>query len=432
MATAVVGLQFGDEGKGKLIDLLSSDFKHIIRAQGGNNAGHSVIVNGVEHHFHLVPSGILYPHTTCYLGAGVVIDPEGLEKELSTLKQHNIPFQGRLFISQYAHIVFPHHKQLDIAQEKNRKNAIGTTGKGIGPCYSDRISRVGMRVIDLLDTNHFNKMYPPLLDYVNQRLEMLGAPLVETEDFLSICESYRELLSPFVKDFEQEMLHQVDPGLILLEGAQGAFLDSTFGTYPYVTSSSTTVSGLCLGSGLPPTSLSNVVGVAKAYSTRVGNGPLVSEFESHEETILGSHKQVRETGTTTGRNRRMGWLDLVMLRYAVHLNGVNSLAVTKLDILDHLDEIKLCIAYEIDGEVTTKFPASLSNLESAKPVYETFKGWKTSTKDCKNIDDLPERAIEYLLKIEEYCSCKIQFLSVGPERERVITSLDLTKVNSKV
>ncbi|PCI94073.1 adenylosuccinate synthase [Candidatus Aerophobetes bacterium] len=427
MASAIIGLQFGDEGKGKVIDLLSPDFTHIVRAQGGNNAGHSVIANGKEYHFHLIPSGVLYSHTKCYLGAGVVIDPEGLEKELLQLEKDRINIEGRLFISKYAHVVFPFHKILDKANELKKNSSIGTTGKGIGPCYTDRAARVGMRVADLLDEAVFEKMAKALLENKNKQLAMLGCDLLDAKAFYVTCEYYKKLLKPFACDIEQKIFYNIDPSKVLLEGAQGTFLDGLYGTYPFVTSSNTCMAGVCLGSGFPPRAIKEVIGVVKAYTTRVGNGFLVTEFEDVEKSILGDNSSAREKGTTTGRDRRMGWLDLVMLRYAIRLNGVTSLALTKLDILDHLEKIKICTSYEIGGVHSEIFPASTTELESSKPVYEILDGWMSSTKECKEQDDLPEKALNYLARIEEFCEVPIKIVSVGPEREKVIRSCDLTK-----
>ncbi|MCH9630543.1 MAG: Adenylosuccinate synthetase [Chlamydiia bacterium] len=428
MASAIVGLQFGDEGKGKVIDLLSPDFTHIVRAQGGNNAGHSVIANDKEYHFHLIPSGVLYKHTKCYLGAGVVIDPEGLENELLQLKEDQVNIEGRFFISKYAHVVFPFHKLLDKASERKKSSsAIGTTGKGIGPCYTDRAARVGMRVADLLDEVVFESMSKTLLESKNKQLSLLGCDPVDASSFYEACAHYKKLLKPFASDVEQDIFYDIDPSKVLLEGAQGTFLDGLFGTYPFVTSSNTCMAGVCLGSGFPPTAIRSVIGVVKAYTTRVGNGFLVTEFEEEEKGVLGDNVSVRETGTTTGRDRRMGWLDLVMLRYAIRLNGVTSLALTKLDILDHVEEIKICTAYEIGGTHSEIFPASTTELKSAKPVYEKFDGWVSSTKECKKQDDLPEKALNFLARIEEFCEVPIKIVSVGPEREKVIQSCDLSK-----
>ncbi|MCI5052499.1 MAG: adenylosuccinate synthetase [Simkaniaceae bacterium] len=369
----IVGLQWGDEGKGKIIDVLSSAATHIVRGQGGHNAGHTVIVSGEEFHFHLIPSGILYEHTRCYLGAGVVIDPNHLRKEIAQLEERGIPIKDRLFISPYSHVITQEHIDRD-----ERENAhLGTTKRGIGPCYTDRAARTGMRFFDYL-------------------------------------QKHEDPLSSYLAPVEQMLDDAYDAGEeILIEGAQGALLDLYFGTYPYVTSSNTIAAGVCLGSGLPPLALDQVIGVIKAYQTRVGAGPFPTE------EAFATPTEIREVGVSTGRDRRIGWFDAPLARFAIRRNGVNSLALTKLDILDSLEEIKICVAYDFGGERLDFPPPS---LEDVKPLYISMPGWQTSTTGMRQFDELPENAQNYIRKLEELCKMPISLLSVGPAREQMLRS----------
>src|SRR3990167_5385294 len=333
---AIVGLQWGDEGKGKVIDLLSERAQHIVRAQGVNNAGHTVIVAGKEYRFHLVPSGILYPHTKCYIGGGTVVDLPSLLGEFETLRKHGVPFEGRLFLSLYAHLVFPWHRLLDkLAEAAKGKEAVGTTGRGIGPCYVDRVNRLGIRVADLLDEKEFTRKLQIALEGKNRELEnMYGhAPLEFDpiyEEYLGYAKNIREFAAP-VEEMVASALKKEDR--ILFEGAQGTFLDVGFGTYQFVTSSCTLSGGLAMGAGVGPSAIKQTIGIAKAYTTRVGNGPMPTEMNQEELSRFRSHDVAREIGTTTGRKRRIGWLDTCLLRQAIRLNGVHSLALMKLDVL---------------------------------------------------------------------------------------------------
>lgn len=416
---AVVGMQWGDEGKGKVIDLLSEKAEHIARAQGGNNAGHTIVAEGKEFRFHLIPSGILYPHTKCYIGGGTVLDPASFLDEIEGLKRAKINFDRRLFISQYAHIILPYHRLFDQLAEKNRgKSAVGTTGRGIGPCYSDRVNRIGIRMIDLISPDVFCKKLEEALAWKNLELEKIyGGSALNLESILEEYHHFANQLRPYVAPVEEMLYHAAKKNeKILFEGAQGALLDVTFGTYPFVTSSCTLSGGICSGFGFGPSGIQKSIGVVKAYTTRVGNGPLPTELKQEELALFPDHFASRETGTTTGRKRRMGWFDAVLLKHTICLNGVDSLALTKLDILDDLDEIKICIGYK--GH--SSFPALSDDLTSANPLYETHQGWKESTKNIKVYEELPINAKKYLRRIEELCGVPISIVSVGPDREKTI------------
>jgi adenylosuccinate synthase len=415
----VIGMQWGDEGKGKVIDLLSEEAKHIARAQGGNNAGHTIVVKGQEFRFHLIPSGILYPHTRCYIGGGTVIDPASLLQEMESLKSHGISYMKRLFISHYAHIVLPYHRLVDQLQEKKKgKDAVGTTGLGIGPCYTDKISRCGLRFADLLNKEIFRSKLEAGLQLKNEELEKLyDHPPLDVEEIFTTYLGYAEKLAPFVAPVE-ELLHKAlaKGEKVLFEGAQGALLDVTFGTYPFVTSSCTLSGGIPAGLGIGPSKIDQTVGVTKAYTTRVGNGPFPTELAEKELALFPDHTTSREVGTTTGRKRRIGWLDLFLLRHTICLNGADTLALTKLDILDGLEEIKICVGYK----GFSFFPATLEELAKAEPIYEVHPGWKRSTSDIRVYDDLPSEAKAYIRRIEEFCEVSISLVSVGPAREKTL------------
>ncbi len=415
----VIGLQWGDEGKGKVIDLLSERARHIARAQGGNNAGHTIIAQGQEYRFHVIPSGIIYPHTNCYIGGGVVIDPASLFIELNELGKHKINFEDRLFLSRYAHVVMPYHRLLDQLAEKARgAAAVGTTGRGIGPCYADKVSRYGIRIADFLQPKIFHARLEAALSFKNKELQDVyaHAPL----ELGPIFEAYLKLaerLKPFSAPVEEMLFDASKKGdRILFEGAQGALLDNTFGTYPFVTSSCTLAGGICSGAGVGPSFIDQTIGVAKVYTTRVGHGPLPSELKPEELARFPDHSAAREIGTTTGRKRRIGWLDTFLLKYAICLSGVDSLALTKLDILDELDTIKICTGYKH----CHSFPATLEELQAAEPIYETHPGWKQSTRGAQVFRDLPGAAKAYIRRIEELCGVRTALVSVGPEREKTL------------
>lgn len=424
----VVGAQWGDEGKGKMIDILSEQAKYVVRSQGGNNAGHTISVRGEEYRFHLIPSGILYPHTLCFVGGGVALDPESFLKEVAELEAKSINVQGRLFLSPYAHVLFSYHRELDKLQEKRKgANAIGTTGRGIGPCYTDKTARIGIRICDLIDPQALRKVLKPVLDMKNSELEKLfQAPVLDFERLYVEYTAFGAKIAPFVTDVEAKLARALQEGeTMLFEGAHGTFLDTTFGTYPFVTSSSTLAAGICAGAGIGPTYIDHTLGVVKAYTTRVGNGPLPTALTAEEESKFLNHDQAREVGTTTGRKRRLAWFDAPLVRRAVQLNGVDSMAVTKLDILDSLAEIKICTGYKLDGKELSYFPASSEVLARVEPIYETHKGWLQSTKDATTFEDLPELARSYLARIEELCEAPISFISTGPERHQTLILGDL-------
>jgi len=418
-SVAVIGMQWGDEGKGKIIDLLSENAQHIARAQGGNNAGHTVVAQGQEFRFHLIPSGILYSHTRCYLGGGIVIDPPSLLAELDDLSRHGVPYVKRLYISLYAHVVLPYHRLIDQLLEKEKgAAAVGTTGRGIGPCYTDKVGRCGIRVADLLNPSVFSAKLQANLAMKNRELERLyGHSPLEFMPIFQEYTSYRERLAPFAAPVEELLFAAAKKGeKILFEGAQGTLLDITFGSYPFVTSSCTLSGGICAGLGFGPSKVDRVIGVAKAYTTRVGNGPLPTELSKEEEAFFPDHGASREMGTTTGRKRRRGWLDAFLLRHAMCLNGVDTLALTKLDILDDLDEIKICTGYKH----CKTFPATVEELSCAIPIYESHPGWKKSTREVRVYEDLPHLAKAYVRRIEELSEVPISLISVGPEREKTL------------
>lgn len=424
----VVGTQWGDEGKGKIIDLLTDKAQHIIRAQGGNNAGHTIKIGEEEFKLHLVPSGILHPHTMCYIGAGTVVDPKVLINEIEGLNKRGIVTEGRLWISPAAHIIFPYHCLIDtLLEDKKGERRIGTTGRGIGPCYVDKANRLGIRMGELTRKDLFPKLLKSVVTLKNEELQKLydHAP-INLQQLQEEYEGYAEKLSSYVAPVEQ-MVHDAieNKENILFEGAQGTFLDSTLGTYPFVTSSNTLAGGITVGSGVGPSHINHTVGVIKAYTTRVGNGPLPSEVS--DENVFIEHRTAREYGTTTGRRRRVGWFDAVLARTAVNLNGLQSLALTKLDILDHLKTINICVGYEIDGQVHNSFPYLAEDLSKVKPVYESVPGWQSPTSTMKSIEDLPANAKHYIERIEELCKIPVSILSFGPERERTFTIHDVFK-----
>jgi adenylosuccinate synthase len=419
-AIAVIGMQWGDEGKGKVVDLLSESAVHIARAQGGNNAGHTVVVSGVDYRFHLIPSGILYPHTKCYIGGGTVVDPKSLLEEIEALRHHGIHYEKRLFISPYAHVIFPYHRILDELAEGVQ--AIGTTKRGIGPCYVDKVGRLGLRIGDLVAKDTFPGKLAKTLHWKNLELERLhGHAPLPIEEIVSEYLLYADRLMPFVAPVE-EMLYKASRNgeKILLEGAQGSLLDITFGTYPFVTSSCTIAGGIPSGLGMGPTRIDRVIGVTKAYTTRVGNGPFTTELSREELGLFPDHIAAREIGVTTGRKRRIGWFDAPLMRHTIQLNGADSLAIMKLDILDQLDEIKICVGYKIGREEIRTFPATIEELAEVRGVYETALGWKCAIGSVHLYDELPHAAKSYIRRIEELCGVSVGLVSVGPSRDQTI------------
>lgn len=416
---AVVGMQWGDEGKGKVIDLLSEQAQHIARAQGGNNAGHTIIAQGKEYRFHLVPSGIIYPHSQCYIGGGTVIDPGAFLSELQELEKNRIAFADRLLISPYAHVVMPYHRVLDRLSEKAKGDkAVGTTGRGIGPCYSDKVNRCGIRLADLCDQAAFRGKLESALTWKNEEMgRFYGHDSLIFDAIYDEYQGYAQKIAPLLGPVE-ELLYKAlrKKEKVLFEGAQGALLDVTFGTYPFVTSSCTLAGGICSGLGVGPSLVEQTIGVAKAYTTRVGNGPMPTELKAEELSLFPEHSSARELGTTTGRKRRIGWLDTFLLRHTAALNGIDFLGVTKLDILDGLPEIKICTGYKRHAH----FPVAEHELCDAQPIYETHVGWMQSTRDIVHYRDLPKNAKAYLRRIEELCEVSIGLVSVGPDREKTI------------
>ena len=398
MNVVVMGAQWGDEGKGKIVDYLAEEAKYVCRFAGGANAGHTIVVDGKKYALHQVPSGILYPNKTVFLGSGMVIDPEALFNELQMLSDSGINWEGRVFISDRAHIVLPGYREMDKQCDAARKRPIGTTGRGIGTTYSQKSERDGIRLADL--------------DWEEKMADLDQAD----KDFLA---PYMDRLLSMRIDIAAKMW-EIRNEKVLFEGAQGAMLDLDSGTYPYVSSGASCSAGASTGSGIGPRALDKIYGVFKAYQTRVGNGPMPTEFNAESEGELCDY--VRNTGNefgvTTGRARRCGYLDLVALRYACHVNSIDSLVLTHLDVYDDMDEIEACIAYEIDGELVTDFPTSIPALNKAKPVLQKFKGWKQSIKELSKYSKLPKEAKEYVDFIEDYTGTKVGIVSVGPDRNQ--------------
>lgn len=419
--TVIVGSQWGDEGKGKIVDVLAEEVEIVARYQGGANAGHTVHVGDEEFVLHQIPSGILHPRRRCLLGNGVVLDPFQLFEELDALIARGVDVDGRVGVSWRAHLLLPYHKILDRAAELGRgTERIGTTGRGIGPAYEDKVARQGIRVADLRSAERAERLLRAAAARVNRRLEgMDSEERVDADRLVDEVLAIRDRLLGLALETGAVIQESIEAGdHVLLEGAQGALLDVDHGTYPYVTSSNTTAGGAALGVGIGPTALDAVVGVVKAYTTRVGEGPLPTELPSPMQ------EQVRELGgeygATTGRPRRCGWFDAVVVRYAARVNGLTGLAVTKLDVLDTLPELKIAVGYRAEGEVLDDFPADLSLLAEAEPVYETVPGWQTSTADARRWEDLPEGARAYLRRIEELTRVPIWYVSVGTRRDQII------------
>lgn len=416
----MIGAQWGDEGKGKITDLLSRSADVVVRSQGGVNAGHTVVVAEKTFKLHLIPSGILYPKTECIIGSGTVIDPQVLIEEIEQLKALGVTVDN-LYISQTAHITMPYHRKIDLASEESRgEYKIGTTGRGIGPTYADKSERTGIRVLDLMNSDHLHKQLGWTIDYKNVILEKLyNLPPLDSEKVIEEYLKYAEYLKPFVVDSSLKIYEAVkEKKNILFEGAQGTLLDLDHGTYPYVTSSNPIAGGACVGAGVGPTTIDRVIGVAKAYTTRVGEGPFPTELNDGVGQLLGD--KGAEFGTTTGRRRRCGWFDAVIGRYAVRINGLDCLAITKLDVLDELEEIKVCVAYEIDGETCNHFPTNASYFANCKPIYQTLPGWQESTTRCRSLSDLPKNALNYLKYMAELMKVPIAIVSVGPGRDQTI------------
>ena len=421
----VVGMQWGDEGKGKIVDYLTEQVDMVVRHQGGNNAGHTVVVKGHTTILHLLPSGILHPGRVCVIGNGTVLDPAVLVQEIEGVAEAGHDLEGRLFISDCAHIIMPYHKRFDGAQERFRGSGkIGTTGRGIGPAYADKADRLGIRFGDLIDIDAFKAKLEKLLEYKNALLK--GAfeeePL-NLDEIVNEYVPYAEKLRPFVADGVSIVHDALRSGKrIMFEGAQGTMLDIDHGTFPYVTSSTTVAGGVCAGAGVGPSVVKGVVGIVKAYTTRVGSGPFPTEETG--ETGEQLRKEGHEFGATTGRPRRCGWLDLVQLRRAVLLNGTTSLVLTKADVLSAFETIRICTAYDCDGRQVEMFPSQTSDLERVTPVYEEWPGWGADLENCRSWDELPSSAQAYFQRIEELAGVPVSIVSVGPGREQTILRSD--------
>ena len=419
MNTIICGLQWGDEGKGKIVDFLTEEADLVIRGQGGNNAGHTVIAKGKKYVLHLIPSGILWDKQ-CVIGNGVVMDPIGLCKEIESLEAEGVAITPeRLLISDRAHVVLPYHRELDAAREMSLGDKkIGTTKRGIGPTYADKANRIGLRLADFRDPAKAKELITIRLEEANRTLAYHDLPTFETEKVFAEVEVAIDRLRPHFANVIP-IVHSSwkNKETILFEGAQGTFLDIDFGTYPFVTSSNTTSGGTCTGSGMPPHAIDRVVGVCKAYTTRVGSGPFPAQNDEIAEFF---HSRGMEFGATTGRARRCGWLDTVLIRYAVMVNGVTDLAVTILDGLDERETIKICVAYEIHGEIHEYPPAERDHWDHITPIYQEVPGWKEDTTKCRSYDELPQLAKDYLARIEELTGAPVSYVGVGPDREQTI------------
>jgi adenylosuccinate synthase len=419
----VVGLQWGDEGKGKVVDLLARYASHVVRSQGGNNAGHTVKTAGKEIALHLIPSGVLHLNTESYIASGCLIDPKVLIQEIEKIEAQGISLANRLHISPYAHLIFPFHRELDGLYEASKGDAaIGTTKRGIGPCASDRAARIGVRIAELMRPEIFKKRLGILAAVRGPELEKIFGqkPIDVNGIFKEYC-SYGNILRPFVSDVEGRIRAALQRDeTVLFEGAHGTFLDGILGSYPCVTSSLTIAAGVIAGAGIGPLMIDSVYGVLKAYTTRVGSGPLPTAVGPDVLEEFRGAEDFREVGTTTGRARRIGWLDLVQGRCGIELNGVDNLVLTKLDVLDKFEEINICTGYLLDGERIDRPPPLIEDLERIEPVFETLPGWQASTRNVTKIRGLPKNARKYIDAIEDFCSVPIAMISVGPSREETI------------
>lgn len=416
----VVGTQWGDEGKGKIVDVLGDKVDYVVRFQGGNNAGHTVIVNGEKTILHLLPSGVLHQNATCIIGPGVVVDPFVFLKEIASLEERGFKTE-HVKISDCAHLIMPYHIKLDILQETAKGDKkIGTTKRGIGPCYADKYTRIGIRVGDLIDWEIFKEKLADTLAIKNEQIvKIYEEQPYDYETMLAEFKVIREALLPRIIDSVVEVNEALDRDqFVLFEGAQAAMLDINYGTYPYVTSSSPTSAGVCTGAGISPKKLDRIIGVVKAYSTRVGEGPFTTELFDEVGALI--RERGGEFGSTTGRPRRCGWLDLNVVRHAALINGLTDLVITKIDILTGIKELPICVGYEIEGKTYTSVPASLEKLKKAKPIYEVMPGWDEDISMIREYDLLPENCKAYLRKIEEVTKTRISLVSVGPDRENNI------------
>jgi len=420
-AKVILGAQWGDEGKGKIVDAIAADSDLVIRYQGGANAGHTVYINDKKYVLHLLPSGILTPGIQCVLGNGMVIDPDAFFEELDFLDKNRIEYKNLIFISDRAHLIFPYHKLIDQQSEKKLdSNKIGTTGRGIGPAYVDKFNRKGIRVAELFNDNVLENRLKKNIDYYNKILvEQYYQQPLQFEDLIKSTKIIANKIKPYIAD-SSKLVYDAwkNNKSLLLEGAQGSLLDIDFGTYPFVTSSNPVSGGASCGTGLPPTAINEVIGVMKAYVTRVGEGPFpTEEFDDIGENL---RKEGNEFGATTGRPRRCGWFDAVAAQYSMRINGLTSIALTKLDVLDSFDEMKICTSYEYKGKRIEDFPASLEILSECKPVYESYPGWKEKISEKTNINDLPQNTMNYIQAIEKYCGIPAKYISVGVNRNQII------------
>ncbi len=417
----VVGTQWGDEGKGKIVDFLTEKAAVVARYQGGNNAGHTVVINDEKYILHLIPSGILHKGKKCIIGNGVVIAPDALISEIDGLKERGIDTDGNLLISKNAHVIMPYHTAIEKENENKKGNKrIGTTGRGIGPSYTDKAARHGIRMIDLLTPNVFKEKLSANLTTINFLLENFykTAPL-KADEIYDEYMKYAERLSKYIADTDVIINSKIDSGEnVLFEGAQGTLLDIDHGTYPFVTSSNTIAGGACTGLGVGPTKINRVLGIVKAYTTRVGEGPFPTELKNEIGESI--RQKGGEFGATTGRPRRCGWLDMVILKYAIRINGLTGIALTKMDILDGMDKLKICVGYKHNGRLYEEFPKETEVLENCEPVYEEVEGWKESTLGIKEFDNLPANAKRYIKKIEEMLKTEIQIISTGQKRDEII------------
>lgn len=417
--TILVGAQWGDEGKGKIIDFLTDEADIVVRSQGGNNAGHTIVIGGEKYVLHLIPSGILRKSKTCVIGNGVVLDPVALVGEIEGLRKRGVKVEKNLLISDTAHLVLPYHQALDGLRETQKgSKKIGTTKRGIGPAYADKASRTGLRTGDLLRPDVLKEKLTQRIKENNALLKSLGAPTLNASKIIKDTLAAAEVLRPFITNTVMFLHRALEMKTnMLFEGAQGTFLDIDHGTYPYVTSSNTTSGGACTGSGVPPHRINKVMGVLKAYTTRVGEGPFTTEDDALGDRF---HAMGREFGATTGRARRCGWFDAVSTRYSVILNGIDELAITNLDGLDGVETIKICVAYRLDGKVLDFPPTDSEHLSRCEPVYIEMPGWMKSTETAKKFSDLPPKARAYVKKIAELTGAKLSIVSIGPARAQTI------------
>ncbi len=419
--TVIVGAQFGDEGKGKIIDLLSEETDVVVRFQGGNNAGHTICVGDQQYILHLVPSGVLHAGKICVIGNGVVVNPKALLEEIQMLENRHVSLKGRLFVSGLCHLIFPYHGLWDqYREESSGKESIGTTKKGIGPAYADKAARSGLRIIDGMHSDRFMHKFKKHAAYVNDVFtKIYKKPSFDVQKMADEYLALIQQIEPYVTDASILLNDLMDNGkTVLFEGAQGALLDIDFGTYPYVTSSSPTAGGACVGSGVGPTRIHEVIGVTKGYTTRVGEGPFPTEFSEDLEIFI--REEGHEYGATTGRPRRCGWFDAVLVKHAMRINGITSLAITKLDVLSKLETIKICTAYKHKGKIFKEYPYDYRVFNECEPIYEILPGWRCDIQGAKEISDLPQNAINYLSFIKKFLKTEISIVSIGAKRNETI------------